>query len=750
MFYTLQQLISLHINVSTKTLHTLVNMSLDGYTTVQSKHIESLALELAKQKLPVIDQFEPIADFEELYTFSEAHPTPIEFAEQHPAWRLESVAARVIEAIALAAHEPLNDLGWRSLARIFLEHVEYLYTYPEAPTAREKLSAASALALASSVCAKVPQSELWRLAGFGRIAANLGEVAPTTSDTHIIQPLEAAFALANKLNLPILDSAVKCYNTTLSLHFSPKNRFKFPLSDQTFFHYLNLDFPGLENVKSAFLKGDLASAKSAYTTFRTDFLKKIQHTSHLEQTDTFNSAKLSLECLLKLSIYPTPPIYATTEIGIAALLFPEFCISEQLLMLTSRRYEWIVDAFFYPDGFHKDISFRSQLEAATDFARFLQTHNIIKYSSQFHGAEQIRAFLEKQLETCFYICQPDLSFPPVGANVPDNLNFDELCNINNFNQRDNELQTLSYALPYTGFYIMRDSWKSDAQYLLFDSGPLGKPGYEDKLSFVLHAHGHQLITHDRGNRYSDSSSTASERHNVILIDGKRQPPESEIVPDPDTRWISTPEFDFVEGWYKTSDYHHKRSIFYVKGEYFILHDLVLGDGEHSLEQIFHLDTCSEQFTAPHIGQAWTRESGHSNMFIGAVEATNLDVRLYRNRLTYSAQRKLPAVLNVVLFPMKPNVEQCPTINSLSVNTDPDVLATGFAVKSNDVTDTFLISDDGFSKMSTSEIDEKIEFEGEYLFLRGDKFVMLNARYLKLGTKVLAELDEPVKRYMNMD
>ncbi len=724
-------------------------MSLDGYTTLQSKHIELLALELAKRKLPVIDQFEPITDFEELYTFSEEHPIPLEFAEQYPAWRLESVAARVIEVIALAAHEPLNDLGWRSLARILLEHAEYLWTYPEAPTAREKLSAGSALALAGSVCAMLPQSDLWRLAGFGHIAVNLAEVAPTTSDTHVIQPLDASFLLANTLNLPILDSAIDYYNKVLNCDFTTQNRFKFPLSDKTFFHYLNLEFGELEDVKSAFLKGDIASAKSAYTAFRTEFLKKIQDTTHLGRTDTFNSAKLPLECLLKLSIYPTPPIYATTEIGIAALLFPEFRFSEQLLMLTSRRYKWIVDAFFYPDGFHKDTSLRSQVEAITDFTRFLQTYDKMKHSSQFQSAEQMKALLEKQLETCFYIRQPDLSFPPIGTNVPDNLNFDELCNINNFNQRDSELQTLSYALPYTGYYIMRDSWASDAQYLLFDSGPLGKPGYEDKLSFVLHAHGRQLITHDRKNENGDSSSTASDAHNVILIDEKREPTESEIVPAPDTRWITTSAFDFVEGWYKTSDYHHKRSIFYVKGEYFILHDLVLGDGEHSLEQIFHLDACGEQFTAPHIGQAWTRESGHSNIFIGAVDATNLDVKLNDDRLTYSVQRKLPAVLNVVLFPMKPNVEQHPTIHSVSVNTDSDVLATGFTVQSHGVTDTFLISDDGFSKMSTSEIDEKIEFEGEYLFLRGDKFVMLNARYIKVGTKVFADLNEPRENYVNM-
>ena len=89
------------------------------------------------------------------------------------------------------------------------------------------------------------------------------------------------------------------------------------------------------------------------------------------------------------------------------------------------------------------------------------------------------------------------------------------------------------------------------------------------------------------------------------------------------------------------------------------------------------------------------------------------------------------------------------VNPITVSADDDVLATGFTVQSNGETDTFLISDDGLVMMSTSDTDERIEFEGEYLFLRGEKFVMLNGRYLKVGTKVLAELDEPRESYMNL-
>ena len=59
-------------------------MSLEKYTTLQTEHIQLLAASLAKREFSTVAQLEPIADFEELFTFSEAQPTPIEFTPQYP------------------------------------------------------------------------------------------------------------------------------------------------------------------------------------------------------------------------------------------------------------------------------------------------------------------------------------------------------------------------------------------------------------------------------------------------------------------------------------------------------------------------------------------------------------------------------------------------------------------------------------------------------------------------------------------
>lgn len=644
-------------------------MSLNQWTTLHPTHIRRLASELAKREMPVIVLLEPIADFEELLTFVEARPTPIAFAPQEPAWRLESVAARVREAIAIAAHEPLNDDDWTPLARILLEHAEYLYTYPDAATAREKLDAGTALALASSVCSCVPQADLWRLAAFGRIANTLAEVAPA-ADMHLIEPLDIAFSLANELNLPILESARSVYNTVReSRAFMSKNRLNFPLTTPGLFRQLNLDFRGMERVKSAVLKGDFAAATSAYTEFRRRFLAEFDVEPVLERSDTANTAKSYLDALLRLSIHPAPAISGTTEIGIAALLFPEFRGSQQLLALALRRYQWITEAFFYPDGFHRERTLRAQVDAIADFARFLRCQHE-------HQATELRSFLEKVIEVCLALSHPNLSFPELGAEPTPNFHADELHD-------SIKPQTTSHALPDTGYYVMRDGGGLDAQYLLFDVAEL-----EIRSLF---AHGRHLLTWPgTGTRLTDSGMSFA---------------ESDAS---DTRWITTATFDFVESWHKARDVHRKRSIFYVKGIYFIVHDLSLGEGE----QTFRLGPQQDR-----------------HLFVRTVGDTD----------------KFSAVLNTLLFPMKPDIEKLPTLASITVKTDADVLATGFTVEVNGVTDTFLISDDGFAAMSTADI----EFVGEYLFLRGERFVMLNARYLKVGDNILADFDEPRESYVRM-
>ena len=283
---------------------------------------------------------------------------------------------------------------------------------------------------------------------------------------------------------------------------------------------------------------------------------------------------------------------------------------------------------------------------------------------------------------------------------------------------------------------MRDSWHPDAQYLFFDAHPQGAANKKDTSNLSLYAHGRQLTT-----------------GSVRVLEGTPL-----AVGTLDTQWITTPQFDWLEKWRvltsspedpETQDIHHKRTVFYLKGEYFILHDLVLGGAAETLEQVFHYDPESNLHVSTDSGYVWTQERRRSNLFIGATDTTDLTVALDGDTVIYRCNSESPAVLNTLLFPVRPTVEAHPTLSAIPVHTDADVLGTGFTLRLPNATDTFLISDDGLAEMSAADIT----FVGEYLFLRRRaadfQFVMLNGRYLQVGRDVLADLDAPRESYVRM-
>jgi hypothetical protein len=490
----------------------------------------------------------------------------------------------------------------------------------------------------------------------------------------------------------------------------------------------------MEVVKSACLARDIPAAKSAYTDYRREFLNSQIEDQSIwltERSDTYATAKTYLECLLRLSIHPTPEITATTEIGIAAYLFPEFRGSEQLQLLALRRYRWIIDAFFRADGFHKDRTLRSQVEAITDFVRFLSVYE--ECPTRNNNLEEIQTSLKKQVEVCIHLRQPDNAFPPLGPLPAPNFDAVELCTIVDSDFRREDFpspDSTSHALPETGYYVMRDSWEADAQYLFFDAHPSGKPSSTDTSTFALYAHGRQLTTGSV--RVLDMPLSASDRI--------------------DTQWTTTPTFDCIEKWHQTAHLHHKRVIFYIKGEYFIFHDLVLGDAAHTLEQTFDFGQKTPSHIVSDVGDIRTQDSRRSNLFIGALETTDLSVTSEADSVIYQQYGESPLGMNTLLFSMKPKVKKYPTLSAIEVRTNPDVLATGFTLQLPNATDVFLISDDGLAEMSTADI----RFVGEYLFLRRGaasnsdvQFVMLNGRFLQVDGNVLIDLDEACESYTRM-
>jgi hypothetical protein len=63
----------------------------------------------------------------------------------------------------------------------------------------------------------------------------------------------------------------------------------------------------------------------------------------------------------------------------------------------------------------------------------------------------------------------------------------------------------SHAFPYAGYYIMRNGWKPDSLWALFDGGHFGYGHqHEDKLNVLLHAYGRLLLGAGGNYAYDDT------------------------------------------------------------------------------------------------------------------------------------------------------------------------------------------------------------------------------------------------------
>ena len=163
----------------------------------------------------------------------------------------------------------------------------------------------------------------------------------------------------------------------------------------------------------------------------------------------------------------------------------------------------------------------------------------------------------------------------------------------------------SVAMPYAGWVMMRSGWTDDAKYLLFDAGPFGTGHqHEDKLSVIIFAHGHELVTEAGVYAYDTSQwrryVLSTRGHSTVRVDGSDQAcrrDRGEYRADqPDMHGFhSTDCFDYARdthtagyGSQPDKSVRHRRRVLFVKPDYWVLvDDLWASDeGEHTAESQF--------------------------------------------------------------------------------------------------------------------------------------------------------------------
>jgi len=160
----------------------------------------------------------------------------------------------------------------------------------------------------------------------------------------------------------------------------------------------------------------------------------------------------------------------------------------------------------------------------------------------------------------------------------------------------------SYFYPWAGQLISRSGFDANAHWSFFDIGPLGKiHQHNDKLHISIAAYGRDLLVDagrfayqgDIANKFRPYA-VSSTAHNVILIDDRGQDDGPRVVDEPlgNNYFKITEDFDYASNAYDRfagilGEAKHNRSVFYVRGEFWIVADRIITDRARKIDVLWH-------------------------------------------------------------------------------------------------------------------------------------------------------------------
>jgi hypothetical protein len=334
---------------------------------------------------------------------------------------------------------------------------------------------------------------------------------------------------------------------------------------------------------------------------RLDMLKSFyEHAEHLIQYPTGHNWLVAESAAL-------------TTIGI---LFPEFERSEMWRAVGMERLEREIAYQVYPDGAQFELSPGYHRMCADLFADVYELALLNGHPVSRRYAQR----LESMFEYTAYVTRPDGTRPSLNdagaldtSSAPELLRGDELFGrpdlsyVATCGTQGQPPTGLSRAFPYAGHYVMRTGWDRDALWAVIDAGPFGAAHqHEDKLNLELYAYGTRFVVDPGIASYLDDPWTHYARstaaHNTVLVDGQGQarrtnvPQAEHRVDRPgDARWGSSERLDYL--WASYDDGYtgiaadqglvHRRLVLFVKHKFWLIWDVLEGQGEHEMEVLYH-------------------------------------------------------------------------------------------------------------------------------------------------------------------
>lgn len=398
--------------------------------------------------------------------------------------------------------------------------------------------------------------------------------------------------------------------------------------------------------------------------------------------------------------------------------------------------DYFLDAASYPDGSSKENSYGYVV--GTAMCGF-ETLKMVR-GNHLAPPEGMEESMMLRAEFLAFTAKPDGSYVWTGDStrgsglpyvkaIAETQKRDDLLFVATSKKYGKAPAHCSVYYSWAGVGIMRSNWEMDSNYLFFDVGPFGVVhGHEAKLAIEVVSYGRSLVEdlgiHTYGRDPRDEAWTKffseTSGHNTVLVDSKGQ---MRKVVGPRTvdkplsyPWQSSHICDYLVGEYEEgygpsamitprfahhNSHHrkttvvdtsvvHRRSVIFVKArqvhnpEYWIVTDWLIGRGDHSCDQLFHLIPTS--VSIDEVTRTVRTTSPGSALAFLPVEKVELNVvegRLEPNIqgwycgtggdgrpvpapcIIFSRSGALPTMIQTVLWPMRSESNELPQVETLA-------------------------------------------------------------------------------------
>ncbi len=307
-----------------------------------------------------------------------------------------------------------------------------------------------------------------------------------------------------------------------------------------------------------------------------------------------------------------------------------------------------------------------------------------------------------------------------------------------------------------GYCVMRDGYDETDNYLIIDCGEVGSlsagHGHADALSIEVAIQGKSLFVDPGTYTYHESSELrdhfrSSMAHNTISVDGRSSSEPGNTFgwkTRADCRrkeWVSEERFDFFEGSHNgyerlVNGATHSRSILFLKGDYWIMRDLVEITGEHDFSLNFHYSPDRK----PKIAEngSWVGDDEH-RMFTfgdsgtwrqtGSFVSKNHGDKVDTTSMKFLSRGNGTQEFFTFILPVVKGVET-PEVFEVSIQT-----GRAFVIKYSGYTDAFVFNEDSDKCIETGVFDSNFRYSWARLRQNEtvpDEFVLINGSQLRIG------------------